>query len=164
MAHPQREVYVLVGDGSYLMMAQEIVTSLQENCKLNIVMLDNHGFSSIGGLSRSCGNKGMGTEYRYRREGKYDGDILPVDFEANAASLGAWTARARSGEELKAALIDARKQPRTSVVVIETMYEQSVPSYESWWDVPIAEVSEEETVRAARLKYEEQRKKERYFF
>lgn len=164
MAHPDREVYVLVGDGSYLMMAQEIVTAVQEGCKLNIVLLDNHGFSSIGGLSQSCGNQGMGTEYRYRRNGKYDGDILPVDFEANAASLGAWTARARTGEELQTALTSARKQPRTSVVVIETAYDQRVPGYESWWDVPIAEVSERDAVKTARQKYEEARKKERYFF
>ena len=164
MAHPEREVYVLVGDGSYLMMAQEIVTSLQENCKLNIVLIDNHGFSSIGGLSRSCGNEGMGTEYRRRRNGKYEGDIVPVAFEANAASLGAWTIRVRTGEELKAALLTARKEKRTSVVVVETAFEQSVPGYESWWDVPIAEVSEREPVRAARAKYEEERKKERYFF
>src|SRR5713101_7015020 len=101
MAYPKREVYVLVGDGSYLMMAQEIVTALQEGCKLNIVLLDNHGFSSIGGLSQSCGNEGMGTEYRYRGGGKYDGEVLPVDFEANAASLGAWTIRARTSEELR---------------------------------------------------------------
>jgi len=164
MACPEREVYVLVGDGSYLMMAQEIVTSLQENCKLNIVLLDNHGFSSIGGLSRSCGNEGMGTEYRYRRDRKYDGDLVPVAYEANAASLGAWTTRVRTGEELKVALLAARKQARTSVVVVETAYDQSVPGYESWWDVPIAEVSERETVRTARAKYEEERKKERYFF
>ena len=164
MACPEREVYVLVGDGSYLMMAQEIVTALQEGIKLNIVLLDNHGFSSIGGLSRGCGNEGMGTEYRYRRDGKYDGDVVPVDFAANAASLGAWTARARTGNELSAALIAARKQSRTSVVVIETAYDHRVPGYESWWDVPIAEVSEREAVRAARLKYEEERKKERYFF
>jgi 3D-(3,5/4)-trihydroxycyclohexane-1,2-dione acylhydrolase (decyclizing) len=164
MANPTREVYVLVGDGSYLMMAQEIVTSLQENCKLNIVLLDNHGFSSIGGLSRGCGNDGMGTNYRYRRDEKYDGEVLPVDFVANAASLGAWAVRARTGEELKAALASARQQPRTSVVVVETSYDQRVPGYESWWDVPIAEVSERESVRAARRNYEEARKKERPFF
>jgi 3D-(3,5/4)-trihydroxycyclohexane-1,2-dione acylhydrolase (decyclizing) len=164
MAHPDREVYALVGDGSYLMMAQEIVTSIQEGYKLNIVLLDNHGFSSIGGLSRSCGNEGMGTEYRYRRNGKYEGDLLPVDFAANAASLGAWTAQARNGEDLKAALGAARTQSRTSVVVIETAYVQSVPNYESWWDVPVAEVSERESARVARQKYEEARKKERYFF
>jgi 3D-(3,5/4)-trihydroxycyclohexane-1,2-dione acylhydrolase (decyclizing) len=163
MAYPGREVYVLVGDGSYLMMAQEIVTAIQEDYKLNVVLLDNHGFSSIGGLSRSCGNEGMGTEYRHRRNEKYEGDILSVDFVANAASLGAWTASARTGEDLKAALIAARKQSRTSVIVIETAYVQSVPNYESWWDVPIAEVSESESATIARQKYEEARKKERYF-
>ena len=164
MAHPERDVYVLVGDGSYLMMAQEIVTALQEGYKLNIVLLDNHGFSSIGGLSQSCGNQGMGTEYRYRGGGKYDGDLIPVDFEANAASLGAWTVHARTGDELKAALTCARQQKRTSVVVVETAFDQRVPGYESWWDVPIAEVSERESVKAARKIYEEARKKERYFF
>ena len=164
MAAPDREVYVLLGDGSYLMMAQEVVTSIQEGYKLNIVLLDNHGFSSIGGLSRACGNDGMGTDYRYRRGEKYDGELLPVDFAANAASLGAWTARARTADELKAALIAGRKQNRTAVVVIETSYDQRVPGYESWWDVPIAEVSERDAVKVARKEYEEARKKERFFF
>src|SRR5580698_479969 len=164
MAYPAREVYVLVGDGSYLMMAQEIVTSLQEGYKINIVLLDNHGFSSIGGLSRACGNEGMGTNYRYRRGDKYDGDVLPVDFAANAASLGAWIARAKTADELQAALAAAREQRRTSVIVIETSYDQRVPGYESWWDVPIAEVSERDAVKAARRSYEEICKKERFFF
>lgn len=164
MAQPNREVYVMVGDGSYLMMAQEIVTSLQEGVKLNIVLLDNHGFSSIGGLSRACGNEGMGTAYRYRQGLKYDGEVVQVNFAANAASLGAWSVCARTAEELKSALASARKQPRTSVVVVETSYEDRVPGYESWWDVPIAEVSERESVRAARKKYEEERKRERLFF
>ncbi len=164
MANPSREVYVLVGDGSYLMMAQEIVTSLQENYKLNIVLLDNHGFSSIGGLSRGCGNEGMGTNYRYRRGEKYDGEVLPVDFVANAASLGAWAVRVGTGDELNAALVSAKKEPLTSVVVVETSYDERVPGYESWWDVPIAEVSEREAVKAARKKYEEARKKERLSF
>jgi 3D-(3,5/4)-trihydroxycyclohexane-1,2-dione acylhydrolase (decyclizing) len=164
MADPAREVYVLVGDGSYLMMAQEIVTSIQEGYKLNIVLLDNHGFSSIGGLSRSCGNDGMGTNYRYRRGEKYDGDVLAVDFATNAASLGAWTMRANTGEELKEALVLGRRQTRTSVVVIETSYDEKVPGYESWWDVAIAEVSERDSVRDARRNYEDARKKERFFF
>jgi 3D-(3,5/4)-trihydroxycyclohexane-1,2-dione acylhydrolase (decyclizing) len=163
MAAPDREVYVLVGDGSYLMMAQEIVTSLQENYKLNIVLLDNHGFSSIGGLSRACGNRGMGTEYRYRRNGKLEGDPIPVDFVANAKSLGANAVRAKTREDLRKALIEAREYPRTSVIVVETAYDQRVPGYESWWDVPIAEVSEGESVRTAREKYVQMRKKERTF-
>ena len=164
MADPSREVYVLLGDGSYLMMAQEIVTSIQEGLKLHIVLLDNHGFSSIGGLSRSCGNQGMGTNYRYRRGENGDGELLPVDFVANAASLGAWATRARSRDELVNALAEARRQPRTTVVVVETSYDQRVPGYESWWDVAIAEVSEREPVRAARKKYEEALQKERFFF
>ena len=164
MADPRREVYVMVGDGSYLMMAQEIVTSIQEGYKLNVVLLDNHGFSSIGGLSRSCGNEGMGTNYRYRRGEKYDGEVLPVDFAANAASLGACATRVRTHEELTRALAEMRKQTRTTVVVVETSYDQRVPGYESWWDVAIAEVSERESVRAARKKYEEARGKERLFF
>jgi 3D-(3,5/4)-trihydroxycyclohexane-1,2-dione acylhydrolase (decyclizing) len=164
MACPNRDVFVLVGDGSYLMMAQEIVTSIQEGIKLNIVLLDNHGFSSIGALSRSCGNEGMGTNYRYRKGEKYEGEILPVDFVANAASLGAWAIRANSTEELATALDAAHKQPQTSVVVVETSYDERVPGYESWWDVAIAEVSKSEKVKAARKDYEEARKKERLFF
>jgi 3D-(3,5/4)-trihydroxycyclohexane-1,2-dione acylhydrolase (decyclizing) len=164
MAHPENDVYVMVGDGSYLMMAQEIVTSLQEGYKLNIILLDNHGFSSIGGLSRGCGNEGMGTNYRYRQGEHYDGELLPVDFQANASSLGAWAVHARTSQELRSALCEAKKQTRTSVVVVETSYEDRVPGYESWWDVPIAEVSERDTVKRARAEYEEARKKERLLF
>jgi 3D-(3,5/4)-trihydroxycyclohexane-1,2-dione acylhydrolase (decyclizing) len=164
IAHPEREIYILVGDGSYLMMSQEIVTSLQEGYKLNIILLDNHGFSSIGGLSRHCGNEGMGTEYRYVENGKYEGENVAVDFAANAASLGAITAQASSVEELKAALVECRRHSRTSVIVIEVSYTDKVPDYESWWDVPIAEVSKNPSVKAARDEYEKSRKKERYFF
>ena len=106
----------------------------------------------------------MGTNYRYRRGAKYDGESLARGFCRNAASLGAWAARAKTREELAAALAEGRKQPRTNVVVVETAYDERVPGYESWWDVAIAEVSERESVRAARKKYEEARKKERIFF
>jgi 3D-(3,5/4)-trihydroxycyclohexane-1,2-dione acylhydrolase (decyclizing) len=164
MADPAREVYVLVGDGSYLMMAQEIVTSIQEGHKLNIIVVDNHGFSSIGGLSRSCGSGGFGTEYRYRSNGDLAGDVLPIDFVSNAASLGAIAVRATTREELRDAVVAMRSHPRTSVVVIEVDLNQRVPNYESWWDVPIAEVSEMESVRAAHAAYLESRQKERYFF
>ena len=163
MAAPDREVYVMVGDGSYLMMAQEIVTSLQEGYKLNIVVIDNHGFSSIGGLTRACGNQGMGTEYRYRKNGKLDGEVISVDFVANARSLGACAVRAHTRDDFRRALLEAKKNPQTSVVVIETDYSQRVPGYESWWDVPVAEVSEVDSVRAARAKYVEAKKKERVF-
>jgi len=163
MAAPDRDVYVMVGDGSYLMMAQEIVTATQEGIKLIIVVLDNHGFSSIGGLSRACGNRGMGTEYRYRRNGKLDGESIAIDFVANAQSLGAHAARAQTRDDLRRALEEARERPGISVVVIETAYDQRVPGYESWWDVPIAQVSEVESVRAAREKYVKAREKQRIF-
>ena len=163
MASPDREVYVMVGDGSYLMMAQEIVTAIQEGVKINIIVLDNHGFSSIGGLTRACGNEGMGTEYRYRKNGKLEGERIEVDFVANARSLGANAVRAHTRDDLRRALEEAKKSAKTSVVVIETDYAKRVPGYESWWDVPIAEVSEVKAVREARAKYVEAKKKERVF-
>jgi 3D-(3,5/4)-trihydroxycyclohexane-1,2-dione acylhydrolase (decyclizing) len=163
MADPSREVYVLVGDGSYLMMAQEIVTSLQEKVKLNIVLLDNHGFSSIGGLSRACGSEGFGTEYRYRAEGK-PGKTITVDFAANAASLGAYAVQAQTYEQLAEALATAKRQPQTSVVVVETDYHDHVLGYDSWWDVPVAEVSEMESVQQAHRSYTEANKREKYFW
>src|SRR6266704_1304846 len=114
MADPNREVYVLVGDGSYLMMSQEIVTSIQEGYKLNIVVLDNHGFSSIGGLSESLGSGGFGTDYRYRRHesGQLDGEPVPVDFAANAQSLGAHAIQAVTRDDLERALEEARRKDR----------------------------------------------------
>jgi 3D-(3,5/4)-trihydroxycyclohexane-1,2-dione acylhydrolase (decyclizing) len=164
MAAPDREVLVMVGDGSYLMMAQEIHTSIQEGYKLNIVLLDNHGFGSIGGLSEACGSGGFGTQYRYRKEGKLEGDTVGVDFVANAASLGAVAARVRTLDELRTALVAARAAARTTVTVIEVDRNIRVPGYESWWDVPIAEVSEMDSVRAARRAYETSVKRERRFF
>jgi 3D-(3,5/4)-trihydroxycyclohexane-1,2-dione acylhydrolase (decyclizing) len=146
MDDASREVYVLVGDGSYLMLAQEIVTAVQESIKLNILVLDNHGCSSIGWLSRACGSGGFGTEYRYRNNGKQ----IPVDFVANAASLGAHAVRATSHDELKSAIRGFREQKTTSVVVVETDYNDRVPGYDSWWDVAIAEVSHR-AVRCKRL-------------
>ena len=161
MADPDREVYVMVGDGSYLMMAQEIATSIQEGAKLNIVVVDNLGFASIGGLSTACGTGGFGTHYRQRRNGSLNGAPVRVDFVANARSLGARSRRASTQAELESALEDMRGDDRTSVVVIETDRDQSVPGYESWWDVPIAEVSESDAVRSVREAWLAGRAKER---
>lgn len=163
MADPSREVFVLVGDGSYLMMAQEIVTSIQEGYKLNIVLLDNHGFSSIGGLSRQCGSDGFGTEYRYRRNGDLNGDIIELDLAANASTLGAHTIRAQTREQLEQALNQMRGADHTCVIVIETDINQRVPGFESWWDVPISEISQLPSVQGARAAYEMAKTKERYF-
>jgi 3D-(3,5/4)-trihydroxycyclohexane-1,2-dione acylhydrolase (decyclizing) len=165
MADPAREVYVMVGDGSYLMMASEITTAIQEGVKLTIIVLDNHGFSSIGGLSQSLGSGGFGTDYRHRHAdtGALDGEPVPVDFAANAASLGATAMRAVTREDFEQALEAARCQDRTTVIAVEVDKEARVPGYESWWDVPVAEVSEMESVRRARETYEQAVKKERHF-
>jgi 3D-(3,5/4)-trihydroxycyclohexane-1,2-dione acylhydrolase (decyclizing) len=162
LADPSREVYVLVGDGSYLMMAQEIVTSIQERAKLTIVLVDNEGFSSIGSLSRSKGSSGFGTRYRYRSKGLSSdddggddhGERLPVDLALNAQGLGARVFRARSIEELRDALIAAREVERTVVIHVPVDRYESVPSYESWWEVPVAEVSGSPDVSRAREEHE----------
>jgi 3D-(3,5/4)-trihydroxycyclohexane-1,2-dione acylhydrolase (decyclizing) len=164
MADPSREVYVMVGDGSYLMMSSEIATSIQEGYKLNVIVLDNHGFSSIGGLSQSVGSGGFGTDYRYRSEsGQLDGDPLRVNFATNAESLGAHAIRTVTRDDFERALEQARGEDRTTVIVVEVDKEARVTGYESWWDVPVAEVSESEAVRSARAQYEKGLKKERYF-
>ena len=165
MAEPEREVYVMVGDGSYLMMAQEILTAVQEGLKLTIILIDNHGFASIGGLSHSIGSAGFGTHYRYRNEesGQLDGEPLPVDFAANARSLGAHVIEAHDLPSLKEALEAAKGGTRTTVITIETDREQRVPGYESWWDVPVAEVSEIESVQQARENYEESIRREQHY-
>jgi 3D-(3,5/4)-trihydroxycyclohexane-1,2-dione acylhydrolase (decyclizing) len=165
MAAPDREVYVLVGDGSYLMMAQEIVTAVQEGIKITIVLLDNHGFASIGGLSEAIGSGGFGTRYRYRNAatGELDGDVLPVDFAANAASLGARAIRADTLAALRDALDTTRSESRTSVIVVPVDREARVGGYDSWWDVPVAEVSTAREVQAARAQWEDARRKERDF-
>lgn len=160
MAAPERDVFVLVGDASYLMMAQEIVTALQERIKLNIVIFDNHGFSSIGGLSRACGSGGFGTEYRFHEVDKV-GEVLPLDFALNASSLGAHSVRVKACDELAESLRACRLLPQTTVIVVETDYSDRIPGYDSWWDVPIAEVSEMPSVAEARAAYEKGKLKER---
>ena len=165
MADPSRDVYVMVGDGSYLMLAQEIITSIQEGYKLIIVLVNNDGHSSIGGLSRATGVQGFGTRFRYRDEasGELSGEFLPVDLAANAASLGAKVIEATTLQSLKAALHEAREAPQTTVVKIDVDYDEQVPGYESWWDVPVAEVSEVDTAQEAYREYESDKQKERYF-
>lgn len=164
MADPSREVFVFLGDGTYQMMSSEIVTAVQEGIKLIIVLVDNHGFASIGGLSESIGSAGFGTRYRERSNstGQLDGKNLAMDYVANARSLGAQATKAGSLTELKEALAHAKSSKQTTVIVVETDREVRVPGYESWWDVAVAEVSESETVQEARSRYEKARQKERY--
>ena len=145
MADPRRDVFVMVGDGSYLMMAQEIVTSIQEGCKLIVILLDSSGYASIGGLSRSVGSNGFGTQFDYK---------VPVDLAANAESLGAIVHRATDRAGFDAALKSARDADRTTVIYAKVDAVKGVPGYESWWDVPVAEVSDQPDVRAARERWQ----------
>jgi len=156
LADPSREVFVLVGDGSYLMMAQEIVTAIAERIKLVIVIVQNHGFASIGSLSESVGSQRFGTSYRYRnpQTGLLDGDLLPVDLAANAASLGADVLRARTVPELRDCLKRARAAPVTTVVHIETDPLAPAPSSGAWWDVPVAQTAALDSTRQAHAAYQ----------
>jgi 3D-(3,5/4)-trihydroxycyclohexane-1,2-dione acylhydrolase (decyclizing) len=170
MAAPEREVIVLVGDGSYLMLPGELVTAIQERVKLTVVIVDNHGFNSIGALSRSVGLDGFGTQYRFAANGRpvLDGDgdpppHLPLDLAANAASLGAIAIRANGIAELRKALRRAKTEEATTVIVVEVDRYECVPGYESWWDVPVAEVSGRAEVEAVRDGYDEARRAERRF-
>jgi 3D-(3,5/4)-trihydroxycyclohexane-1,2-dione acylhydrolase (decyclizing) len=165
MADPSREVYALVGDGSYLMMSQEIVTAVSEGVKLIIVLVQNHGFASIGALSESLGSQRFGTSYRYRDNdnGDYDGSHLPIDLAANAESLGASVIRCRTIADLTEGLKQARDAGKLTVVHIETDPLSPVPSSESWWDVPVSEVSELDSTRQARTAYETAKRGQRLY-
>ena len=164
MACPDREIYVMVGDGNYLMMNNEIVTAIQEGIKVTIILLNNKGFGSIGALSQSIGSQRFGTKYRYRDEktGLLTGDTLPVDFTQNARSLGAHVIEATDIKSLKKALAKAKDQTVTTVITIETDLYKGVPGY-AWWEVAVAEVSEIDSVKKAYQSYIENKKKQRYY-
>jgi 3D-(3,5/4)-trihydroxycyclohexane-1,2-dione acylhydrolase (decyclizing) len=168
LAAPEREVFAMVGDGSYLMLPGELATAVAEKIGIVVVLVDNHGYASIGALSRSLGSAGFGTHYRSRdgRQLLDDAPLsepLPVDLAANAESLGARVIRARTIPELRAALEEARGPSVPVVVHIEVDRYEGVPSYDGWWDVPVAEVSDDARVRTAREEYERARKAQRRY-
>ena len=150
LADPDREVLVLVGDGSWLMMPGEVATAVQEGVRLTVILIDNGGFASIGGLSRSLGSDGFGTAYPNR-----------ADLAANAASLGAIAVRAGSEAELVAGLRGARSADRTTVIVVDCERVAASGAYGTWWDVPVAEVSQMPGVQQARAEYDRQRERQR---
>jgi len=156
-----REVVVMVGDGSYLMMSQELVTAVQEGVKLTVVLVQNHGFASIGALSESLGSQRFGTRYRYRTERGLDGDVLPVDLAANAASLGARVHRVTDLAGFEKALADALAAEETTVVHVETDPLVPAPDSPAWWDVPVAETSGLDSTRSARSTYERHKQDQR---
>ncbi|MBQ0867120.1 3D-(3,5/4)-trihydroxycyclohexane-1,2-dione acylhydrolase (decyclizing) [Streptomyces sp. A73] len=165
MADPTREVVVLVGDGSYLMMAQEIVTMVSEGLKVIIVLVQNHGFASIGSLSEALGSQRFGTSYRFRNDdsGLLDGDVLPVDLAANAASLGAEVLHTEGVEEFRTAMEKAKAADRTTVVHVETdLYGPNPPAH-GWWDVPVSQTSALDSTRAAYQAYAAHKATQRHY-
>ena len=164
MATPASDVVVLVGDGSWLMLSTELLTAVQEGRKLVVVLLDNHGYACITRLSGACGGRNRFNEFRFRdpATGLYTGDVVPIDFAANARSLGADVLTPRGRDDLAAAMQIALASNRTTVVVVETDPSVDVPSYESWWDVPRAQVSGSATVRDARARWEADVQTERW--
>jgi 3D-(3,5/4)-trihydroxycyclohexane-1,2-dione acylhydrolase (decyclizing) len=165
LAAPEREVFVMIGDGSYLMLPGELPTAVAEGLKLVIVLVQNHGYASIGALSRSIGSSGFGTQYRRGNplDNGAPAEPLPVDLAANAESLGARVMRTRTIDELRAALEDAKAADGPVVVHVEVDRYAGVPSYESWWDVPVAEVAADASVRSAREAYERARRAQRQY-
>ncbi|MQA07234.1 MAG: 3D-(3,5/4)-trihydroxycyclohexane-1,2-dione acylhydrolase (decyclizing) [Pseudonocardiaceae bacterium] len=163
MADGSREVFALVGDGTYLMMPTELVTAVQENIKIVVVLVQNHGYASIGGLSETVGAERFGTEYRFRRADRtFTGEPLPVDLAANAESLGVDVLRASTVDELREALSAARAADRPAAVYVEIDPSIEAPGPNAWWDVPVAQVSSRESAQLARKQYESHREGQRH--
>jgi 3D-(3,5/4)-trihydroxycyclohexane-1,2-dione acylhydrolase (decyclizing) len=164
MAEPDVQVVALVGDGSYLMLSQEVVTAVAEGIKLVVVLIDNQGFASIGNLSESVGSQRFGTRYRFRdHSAGLDGEMLPVDLAKNLESLGVRVLRASSPHEFREALNDALQSPDTSAVYVQTDPLAPGSGDGAWWDVPIAEVATLGTTTRARRQYEIDRRQQRRY-
>ncbi|MDT9700229.1 3D-(3,5/4)-trihydroxycyclohexane-1,2-dione acylhydrolase (decyclizing) [Streptomyces sp. P17] len=158
LAAPERNVWALVGDGTYLMMPTEIVTAVQEGIAIKVLLIQNHGYASIGGLSESVGGERFGTAYRFQADdGTYTGTPLPVDLAANAASLGMRVLRAKTVRDLRAALAEARAAGTPTCVYVETETADTVsgaPEAQAWWDVPVAETATRPSAVKAREEYD----------
>ncbi|CUB14954.1 3D-(3,5/4)-trihydroxycyclohexane-1,2-dione hydrolase [Bacillus cereus] len=151
LAEPSKEVYAIVGDGSYQMLHSELVTSLQENKKINVLLFDNSGFGCINNLQMGNGMGSFGTEFRYRNQEtrKLDGGIMKIDFAASAAGYGVKTYHVTSLKQLQEALIDAKKQTVSTLIDIKVLPKTMTNGYESWWHVGVAEVSKSQSIQAA---------------
>ncbi|MBI6765255.1 3D-(3,5/4)-trihydroxycyclohexane-1,2-dione acylhydrolase (decyclizing) [Pseudomonas syringae] len=143
LAAPHREVFALVGDGSYMMLHSELATSIQERRKINVVLLDNMTFGCINNLQMEHGMNSFGTEFRFRNPetGKLDGDFVPVDFAMSAAAYGCKTYKVSTAEQLRQALVDAQRQTVSTLIDIKVLPKTMIHKYLSWWRVGVAEVS-----------------------
>ncbi|MCI0461877.1 MAG: thiamine pyrophosphate-dependent enzyme, partial [Gemmataceae bacterium] len=166
MAQPKGEVYVFVGDGTYLMNPTELVTALQENLKVTVILSENHGFQSIWQLQMGRHGRSFGNEFRARasKSNRLEGEYLKLDFAKNAESMGARAWRVSTPEELRKALREARSETRSCVIVAETEPHRYVPGSGVWWDVAPAEVSNDPMVQKARTDFEEDRQKFQRFY
>ncbi|TLS49598.1 3D-(3,5/4)-trihydroxycyclohexane-1,2-dione acylhydrolase (decyclizing) [Paenibacillus antri] len=166
LAEPDRDVYAVVGDGSYLMLHSELITSLQEGRKINVLLLDNHGFQCIHNLQRANGSDGFGNEFRYRSAdtGALSGDYLPIDFAAHARSMGVSAYTATTVDELKAALESAKRDAVSTLIHIPVLPGTNTDGYGSWWRVDAAEVSTDEKVLASREAWTERMKTARTLY
>ena len=151
LAQPEKEVYALLGDGSYMMLHSELVTSVQEHKKINVILLDNMTNGCINNLQIGNGMDSFATEFRFRnpQTDKLDGGFVPVDFAMNAAAYGCKTYKVTTEEELHAALADAKKQNVSTLIDIKVLPKTMIHGYGSWWHVGVAEVSEKEKIRKA---------------
>jgi 3D-(3,5/4)-trihydroxycyclohexane-1,2-dione acylhydrolase (decyclizing) len=165
LACPDRDVFVMVGDGSYLMMATELVTAVQEGIKIITVLVQNHGYASIGSLSESLGSQRFGTRYRYRNPetGRLDGEKLPVDLAANAASLGVEVIKTTTAGEFAEAIKAAKTADHSIVIYVETDPLIGAPDSESWWDVPVSATSTLDSTQQARETYDEHKATQKLF-
>jgi len=150
LAEPGREVYALVGDGSYLMLHSELLTSIQEGVKINVILFNNHGYQCIHNLQRAHGSSGFGNEFRYRDGGgRLSGEWLEIDYAGYAASLGARSFQARTIGELKEAIRKAQQETVSTLIEVKVLPGTNTDNYESWWRVDTAAVSRSERVRQA---------------
>jgi 3D-(3,5/4)-trihydroxycyclohexane-1,2-dione acylhydrolase (decyclizing) len=161
LAQPEGEVFVLIGDGTYLMNPTELVTASQEGLKITLVLSENHGFQCIRQLQMGRAGRSFGNEFRTRdlKTKRLEGEFVAIDFAKNAASMGARTWSANTPEALRQALREARAETRTSVIVVQTEKYRYLPSSGVWWDVAPAEVSQDSVTRKLRVEYEESRRK-----
>jgi len=165
LAEPKREVYALVGDGSYLMLHTEIVTAVQEGLKLTLVLCDNHGYGCIHGLQRGCGGNSFGNEFRERTgtAGRLEGPPVAVDYMKSAESLGATAIRANTPQELRDALAQAKRTSGVVMIYVEVPADVRLPGY-SWWDVPVSATSKVPAVRQVRAAYDRAIQKQRFYY
>ncbi|MEE3035237.1 MAG: 3D-(3,5/4)-trihydroxycyclohexane-1,2-dione acylhydrolase (decyclizing) [Bacteroidota bacterium] len=166
MADPKREIYVMCGDATYLMLPSDLITTIQEGYKIIMILINNNGYASIGSLSESVGGEGFGTHFKFRnkKNDQIEGDYLPVDLATNAESLGAKVYRPNGIDEFNQALTKAKKNDQTTVIYVETIRDRKLDGYSySWWEVPVPEISISEDVKKARKKYELDKKMQKQY-